>query len=99
MPKTIQVGVITNAEGAHLDAYFSSLAKTAEVSGVALADPSGKTVAQARTVLGKKLRGVHKEAGELLKTVRPQMALVSLPADVAAAASVSKIMGISLPAA
>ena len=86
MPKTIQVGIITNAKGAHLDAYFSSLAKTEEVSGVALADPSGKTVAQARAALGKKLQGVHKDAGELLKKVRPQMALVSLPADVAAAA-------------
>jgi len=86
MPKTIQVGVITNAEGAHLDAYYSSLAKTDEVAGVALVDPSGKTVARARKALGRKLQGVHKDAGEMLKTVRPPMALVSLPADVAAAA-------------
>jgi predicted dehydrogenase len=86
MPKTIRVGVITNAEGAHLDAYFPSLAKTEEVAGVVLADPSGKTEARARTALGKKFRGLHKDAGEMLKKVRPAMALVSLPADVASAA-------------
>jgi UDP-N-acetyl-2-amino-2-deoxyglucuronate dehydrogenase len=86
MPKTIQVGLITNAEGAHVDAYLPSLARTEEAAGVALADPSGKMVARARAALGKKLRSVHKDAGDLLKTVRPQMALVSLPADVAPAA-------------
>ena len=42
MPKTIEVAVITNAEGAHLDAYFSSLAKTEEVAGVTLADRAAK---------------------------------------------------------
>jgi predicted dehydrogenase len=86
MPKTIQVGVITNAEGAHLDAYFASLAKADEVAGVVLADPSGATVGRARTALGKKLQGIHKGAGEMLKKVRPAMALASLPADVASAA-------------
>jgi predicted dehydrogenase len=86
MPKTIEVAVITNAEGAHLDAYFSSLAKTEEVAGVTLADPSRKTEGRARTALGKKFRGIHRDAGEMLKKVRPAMALVSLPADVAPAA-------------
>jgi predicted dehydrogenase len=86
MPKTIQVAVITNAEGAHLDAYFPSLAKTEEAAGVVLADASGKMVARARTALGKKLVGVYKDVGEMLKKVRPAMALVSLPGDVAPAA-------------
>ena len=40
--KTIRVGVITQAEGAHLGDYFGSLASCPEVEAVALADPSGK---------------------------------------------------------
>src|SRR5688572_28002325 len=80
MPPTIQVGVITNTVGSHLDLYFESLAKTEEVEGVALADPSGKTVERARKALGKKLASVHKDAGDMLKKVKPAMALVSLEA-------------------
>ena len=42
MPPTIRVGVLTHAEGAHLDAYFGALAKITEVESVVLADPSGR---------------------------------------------------------
>lgn len=77
MPDTIQVGIITNAEGAHLDQYFSALAKTTEAAGVVLADPSGKTVERARAALGAKLQ-VFQDAGEMLRKSKPAMALVSL---------------------
>lgn len=83
MPETIQVGVITNAEGAHLSDYFMSLAKTDEAAGVHLVDPSGKTAELARKALGAKLQGVYKEAGDMLRKVRPAMALVSLEAALA----------------
>jgi predicted dehydrogenase len=83
MPNTIQVGVITNAEGAHLDLYFQALAKTEEASAVLLADPSGQTAARARKALGAKLLGVYKDAGDMLRKGRPQMALVSLEAALA----------------
>lgn len=76
----IQVAVITNAEGSHLDLYFAALAKTEEAAGVHLVDPSGKTVERARAALGAKLAGVHKDAGDMLRKVRPGMALVSLEA-------------------
>lgn len=81
MPAAIPVGIITNAEGAHLDAYFASLASTVEASAVFLADPSGKTVERARAALKAKLQGVFKEPAAMLKKSSPQMALVSLPAD------------------
>jgi predicted dehydrogenase len=83
MPKTIQVGIITNAEGAHLDQYFASLAKTEEAAGVALADPSGKTVERAKKALGAKLQSVHKDAADMLRKTKPHMALVSLEAALA----------------
>jgi hypothetical protein len=83
MPKAIKVGVITNAQGAHLSDYFGSLAKTEEVDSVALADPSGETVAAARKALGDKLKDTYKDAGEKLRQAQPHMALVSLEAALA----------------
>lgn len=80
MSNAIAVGVLTDAGGAHLDAYFSSLAQTEEAGSVTLADPSGKSEAQARKALGAKLTGVYKDHGALLRQARPQMALISLEA-------------------
>ena len=80
MPKTIAVGVITDAGGAHLDAYFTGLAQIEEAESVSLADPSGRSEAQARKALGAKLKGVYKDRGEMLRQAKPQMALVSLEA-------------------
>jgi predicted dehydrogenase len=54
MPRTIKVGVITQAQGAHLADYFAALAKIDEVEAVALADPSGKSADAARQALGDK---------------------------------------------
>jgi predicted dehydrogenase len=83
MPKAITVGVITNAEGAHLDAYLRALADTEEAGAVVLADPSGRAVEAAGKVLGAKLRAVYKSGAELLRREAPQMALVSLEAALA----------------
>jgi predicted dehydrogenase len=83
MPKAIKVGVLTNAHGAHLSDYFSSLAKTEEVEAVALADPSGQTVALAKKSLGDKLKATHKDTGELLRQFQPQMTMVSVEAVLA----------------
>jgi predicted dehydrogenase len=80
MPKTIKVGVITQAEGAHLSEYFGGLAKIEEVEAVALVDPSGNSVESARKLLGNKLSEVFKDHSEMLKKFAPQMALVSLEA-------------------
>ena len=55
MAKSIKVGVLTEAGGAHLDAYLPSLSKLAEVESVAVADPGGHVFPLARKALGKKL--------------------------------------------
>jgi predicted dehydrogenase len=83
MDKTIKVGVITNAEGAHLGSYFPALAQTAEAETVVLADPSGRTVAEAKKALGAKLKAAYKDTAEMLRQEQPQMALVSLEARLA----------------
>jgi UDP-N-acetyl-2-amino-2-deoxyglucuronate dehydrogenase len=80
MPKSIRVGIITQADGAHLPDYFGSLAKIEEAEAVALADPSGNSEEMARKALGDKLKSVHKDGGDLLKRFDPQMVVVSLEA-------------------
>jgi len=83
MPKTIKVGVITQADGAHLRDYFASLAKTEEVEVVALADASGKIEAVARQALGAKFLNSFKETATMLKQVQPQMVIVSMESALA----------------
>jgi predicted dehydrogenase len=78
MAKSIKVGVITQAEGAHLGDYFESLAKTEAVESVALADASGKIEALARKALGAKLAHVNKDAAAMLREVRPQLVIVMM---------------------
>lgn len=83
MPKTINVGVITQAEGAHLPDYFDALAKSAETESVSLADDSGKIEALARKILGSKLKATHKDTATLLKEAAPQLVIVSLESALA----------------
>ncbi len=80
MPKTIKVGVITQAQGAHLPDYFSSLAKIEEAETVALADASGKSADSARQALGDKLQEVFKDPAEMLRRFQPHLVVVSLEA-------------------
>jgi predicted dehydrogenase len=77
--------MIVNAEGAHLAAYFESLAQADEVESVALADSTGATVAQARQALGEKLTGTFDDTRRMLREARPAMVLVSLEAALAPA--------------
>jgi predicted dehydrogenase len=78
MPKAIPVGIVTNADGTHLDNFLPSLASIEEVETVALVDPSGATVAQARTALGPKLRDVYRNAADMYQKFRPALTLVTL---------------------
>lgn len=82
-PGKVVVAFITNAEGAHLSAYFPALAQAREVTSVVLADPSGKTVEQARKYLGEKLTATYTDTAEMLKKEKPVIALVSLEARIA----------------
>ncbi len=80
MPEKINVGILTQAQGAHLDAYFAALAACPEVDQVALADAGGDTFAAARKVLGDKLVRTDRDAVTMLRDFQPTMALVSMEA-------------------
>ncbi|MFN4261690.1 MAG: Gfo/Idh/MocA family protein [Gemmataceae bacterium] len=80
MPKTIKVGVVTHAQGAHLEAYFTALAQTEEAAEVVLADPSGQTVQRAEKGLKDKLTKVYPDTDTMLRQEKPQLALVSMEA-------------------
>jgi predicted dehydrogenase len=81
MPKTIRVGLIIEPESAHKDNYFKALADIDEASSIAIADPTGKTVARAKELLGAKLDGgTFTDVKLMLAKAAPQMALITLPA-------------------
>jgi len=83
MPKQISVGVITNADGAHLGSYFAALAESETVGSVALSDPSGAMIADARKALGEKLTGTYSSPEAMLEKEKPVMALVTMEARLA----------------
>lgn len=85
-PQRATVAVLTNAEGAHLSAYFPALAASPETREVFLSDPSGKTGDEARKALGAKLGGVYSSAAELFAKHQAQLTLVSLEPGLAPAA-------------
>jgi predicted dehydrogenase len=85
-PRRATVAVITNHEGAHLSAYFPALAESAETATVLLADPSGKTITEARQALGPKLAATYSSARDLFAQHRPQLTLISLEPKLAPAA-------------
>jgi predicted dehydrogenase len=83
MPDTIRVGVIAGAGGAHLEAYFDSLAQADEVEAVAVADPSGESLESAGRRLGDKLDRTYRDVPAMLRETQPAMALVSMEAALA----------------
>jgi predicted dehydrogenase len=83
VPKTFTVGVLTGAQGAHLELYLAALAKIDEVEAVTLADPSGESQARADKALGPKLKATYKDPADLLRQAPPHLALVTLEADLA----------------
>src|SRR5438132_9960788 len=83
MPETIKVGVITQPQGAHLDAYLPALARTAEAEAVAVADPSEHVFPLARKALGQKLAATYADAADMLRQFQPHMVLISMEAVLA----------------
>lgn len=83
MGEPITVGVLTGAGAAHLQNYLTALADIDEVTAVALADPSGQSVAVARKALGGKLVETFDSYADLLRRRKPTMALVTLEAATA----------------
>jgi predicted dehydrogenase len=79
MPE-VTVAVLTNAGGAHLDAYFAGLAATKEVEAVVVGDPSGACANSAQKLLGDKLRRLERNHAKALAGLSPALALVTTEA-------------------
>lgn len=76
----IKAAIITNASGAHLEAYYTGLAKSAEVVSVVLADPDGNAEEKAREILGTKLTRVYQDRAELFASEKPNLAVITMEA-------------------
>ena len=82
MAELINVGVMTEAQGPHLEAYLSSLATADGVELVALVDPSEKSFEKARVGFEKASRRLQtfRDEREMLQAVHPKLTVVTLPA-------------------
>ena len=85
MPKTIKVGLLTHAEGAHVESYLSALAAAEACGEVVLGDPDGHWEKDARRILGDKLTAVRRDHKTVLEQDRPEMVLVTMEARLAPA--------------
>ncbi len=72
------VALLTNAGGAHLDAYITGLAEVAEAESIVVADPSGACEANVRAKLGQKLKSFERDHARALADHQPSMALITL---------------------
>lgn len=79
MPE-LTVAVLTGDGGAHLDAYFTGLAATDEVTSVVVADPSGKSEATSKRLMGSKLAHFGSDLVQVLADFKPGLALVTTEA-------------------
>ena len=80
MPDFI-VAVLTNSDGAHLEAYLAGLAQIEEVTSVVVADPSGSYEATSKKILGKKFTAFERDYGKTLIHYNPAMAIVTVEAS------------------
>src|SRR5262249_26101263 len=78
--KRIEVALLTNASGPHLNLYLEALAKAGTVSSVYLSDPDGRVEQPARKALGPKLAGSFRSPEELFSRNKPALALATLEA-------------------
>ena len=76
----INVGFITEPTGAHIEAYLESMAKCQNIAQVAVADESGQAFDKARLSLAARYPNLRtfRDPAEMLRTVRPQLAIVTL---------------------
>lgn len=76
----LSVALVTEAGGAHLEAYLEALRDASECGEVALFDASGESFPKAKEILGEKLSAVFKDLDRLLVAADPDFALVSMEA-------------------
>lgn len=75
------VAVLTNSDGAHLEAYLTGLAQSEQVTSVVVADPSGASEAVSKKSLGGKLKSFERDYAKTLIDFTPQMAVVTVEAS------------------
>jgi predicted dehydrogenase len=80
--KPVNIGIVTEPGGTHLDLFARGLAKCPEVGTVAIADSSGKSFDSTRAALGPHGRtmrtyGSHRE---MLNALKPDLAIVTVEA-------------------
>lgn len=83
MANPIKVALLTHGGGAHVGAYLSALAAADDCSSVVLVDPDSRWDADAKRVLGAKLKRVGRDHREVLAQEKPALALVSMEAKIA----------------
>ena len=87
MPKQVTVALVTNRTGAHIGAYLNAMRDTKACGAVVMADPDNRWTEAARKTLGPKLKAVHADAKVMLAKDKPAMAIVSMEAKAAPAAT------------
>ncbi len=76
----LQVAMVTESGGAHLESYLEALARAPEIGSVALCDSSGESEELARTSLGAKLTGSYRDPAAMLQDQKPAFAIVTMEA-------------------
>lgn len=78
--KEIKVGVITEPTGTHMDLYFKALGACSGIQQMAIAGTSSQNFEKAQELLGGRGRDLctFSDYREMLKSVRPEMVLVSV---------------------
>lgn len=73
-----EAALIVNQQSAHVSIYLKALADSESVGSVVIVDTSGRSFAEARAVLGAKLRGTYPTTEALYAKQRTDLAVISL---------------------
>ncbi len=84
--RKVRVGVITQEDGPHWGIYFSAIANSSSVSGVAVADSNGTTFETAKTKFGRRHDfQPYRNPQIMLREFQPDLVIVALAAHRASA--------------
>lgn len=76
---SLDAAVLTGEGGLHLELYFEALTLASEVERVFISDATGCAEPLAQQLLGTKFQENIKDRALLLSTIKPQLAIVTLP--------------------
>ena len=78
LSRELEVAVITEPSASHRTGFLKVLASCRNVGMVAVADHSGRSLAQSREILGARFRAGYRDHTKMLATVRPQLTVITL---------------------